>query len=137
MNTMDRMHSVILCILFIDVSKCSIILAMSSATATNHAVRVGIVGSGFAARFHYNAFTKVHGGRVPGLRVEVAGVWSPNEANRRKFAAERGLTEFASFEALCDAVDVVDACVPGNLHEPMACAALGRGRHVIDRKSAV
>jgi predicted dehydrogenase len=128
------MHSVILCILFIDVSKCSIILTMSTSPASNHAVRVGIVGSGFAARFHYNAFTKVHGGRVPGLRVEVAGVWSPNEANRRKFAAERGLTEFASFESLCDAVDVVDACVPGNLHEPMACAALGRGRHVIVEK---
>src|SRR5258707_3293932 len=106
---------------------CSIIsLHMSQSSNT---VRVGIVGSGFAARFHYAALRKVHG-----VDVEVAGVWSPNAANRSKFAAERRIEEFASFEALCDAVDVVDACVPGNHHEPMACAALGRGRHVIVEK---
>lgn len=104
---------------------------MSSTTSN---VRVGIVGSGFAARFHYAALKKVHGGNVPGLKVEVAGVWSPNEANRKKFAAERGIAEFASFDALCDAVDVVDACIPGSVHESSVCAALQRGRHVIVEK---
>src|SRR2546421_6269090 len=114
---------------------CSIIsVAMaqsSNTTSSNKAntVRVGIVGSGFAARFHYAALRKVHS-----VNVEVAGVWSPNETNRKKFAAERGIREFVSFEALCDAVDVVDACVPGNHHEPLACAALQRGRHVIVEK---
>src|SRR6266404_624526 len=103
-------------------------------TITSKTVRVGIAGSGFAARFHYAAFCKVHGGKVPGLAVEVAGVWSPNEANRRKFATERGISEFASFEALCDAVDVVTACVPGSVHEPICVEALKRGRHVIVEK---
>jgi len=68
-------------------------------------VRVGIAGSGFAARFHYAALRKVYG-----VNVEVAGVWSPKPENRRKFAAERGIAEFASLEALSDACDVVSAC---------------------------
>jgi predicted dehydrogenase len=92
-------------------------------------VRVGIAGSGFAARFHYAALQKVHG-----VKVEVTGVWSPNEPNRRKFASERGIQEFASLDALSDAVDVVDACVPGSKHEEIACLALARGRHVIVEK---
>ncbi len=92
-------------------------------------VRVGIVGSGFAARFHFAAFEKVHG-----VRVEVAGVWSPTAEHCGKFGAERGLKVFESLEALCDAVDVVDACVPGAYHEPVALAALERGRHVIVEK---
>jgi predicted dehydrogenase len=92
-------------------------------------VRVGIAGSGFAARFHYAALQKVHG-----VKVEVTGVWSPNGANRRKFATDRGIKEFASLDALSEAVDVVDACVPGSKHEEIACLALTRGRHAIIEK---
>lgn len=92
-------------------------------------IRVGLVGSGFAARFHYAALQKVHG--VP---VEVAGVWSPTAAHSEKFAAERGLRVFGNLESLCDAVDVVDACVPGAQHEPVVLAALSRARHVIVEK---
>ena len=97
-------------------------------------VRVGIAGSGFAARFQYAALLKVHGGKVPGLRVEVSGVWSPNAANRQKIAQDRGTPEHASLEALCDASDLITACVPGSVHESVACTALGRGKHVIIEK---
>ena len=96
---------------------------------SNPTVRVGLAGSGFAARFQYAALQKVHG-----PTVVVAGVWSPNEANRRKFASERGIAAYDSLDALADDVDVVSACVPGSQHEAIGCAALARGRHVIIEK---
>ncbi len=93
------------------------------------AIRVGLVGSGFAARFHYAALKKVHG-----VEVAVTGVWSPTGEKCRKFAAERGLRVYSHLEELCEGVDVVDACVPGSSHESVALAALGRGCHVIIEK---
>lgn len=92
-------------------------------------IRVGIAGSGFAARFHYAALQKVYG-----VQVEVVGVWSPNQANRDKFAAERGITAFPSLQEMADAADVIDACVPGSKHEEIACLALARGKHAIVEK---
>ena len=67
-------------------------------TPSDKTIRVGIAGSGFAARFHYIALRKVHGGNVPGLKVEIVGVWSPNEANRRKFATERKIAELMAHQ---------------------------------------
>lgn len=92
-------------------------------------IRIGIVGSGFAARFHYAALRKVYG-----VAVDVTGVWSPTEEHCRKFAEERGLRAFPDLDSLCRAVDVVDACVPGAMHESVALAAFERGCHVILEK---
>ncbi len=92
-------------------------------------IRVGFVGSGFAARFQYHALRRVY--EVP---VEVLGVYSPTKANREKFAAERKIRAFESLEALCDAVEVVTVCAPGALHETVAVEVLRRGRHVIVEK---
>jgi predicted dehydrogenase len=93
------------------------------------AIRVGIVGARFAARFHWEGYRRVYG--VP---VEVVGVTSRSAESRVAFARERGLKAFASFEELCDAVDVVDLCTPGSTHEPLAVQALERGRHVVIEK---
>ncbi|MCI0636722.1 MAG: Gfo/Idh/MocA family oxidoreductase, partial [Actinobacteria bacterium] len=87
-------------------------------------VRVGIVGSGFAARFHYDGYRRVHG--VP---VDVVGVTSRTRARRNAFAAERGLQAFESVEKLIEAVDVVDICTPPGAHAAVAEEALARGRH--------
>ena len=92
-------------------------------------VRVGIVGAKFAARFHYEGLRRVYG--VP---VEIAGATSRTRETAESFARERGLKAFATFEELCDACDVVDLCSPGNTHEPLAVAALRRGKHVIIEK---
>ncbi len=93
------------------------------------AIRVGIVGARFAARFHWEGYRRVYG--VP---VEVAGVTSKSAESRETFARERGVRAFATFEELCDAVDVVDLCTPGSTHEPLAVQALERGKHVIVEK---
>jgi predicted dehydrogenase len=92
-------------------------------------IRVGLVGAGFAARFHLRGFERVYG--VP---VEVAGVTARSAESRERFARETGVPAFDSFDALCDAVDVVDLCSPPSTHEELAVAAFQRGKHVIVEK---
>jgi predicted dehydrogenase len=92
-------------------------------------IRVGIVGAQFSARFHWEGLTRVYG--VP---VEVVGVTSKTAASRDAFARNKGIRSFATFEDLCDAVDVVDLCSPPSSHEQLAVRALKRGKHVIVEK---
>jgi predicted dehydrogenase len=93
------------------------------------AIRVGIVGARFAARFHYEAL-----GRVHGISVEVVGVTSKTPQARDTFAAQMGIKAFETIEELCNAVDVVDLCTPPSTHVPLAVQALERGKHVIIEK---
>ena len=69
-----------------------------------------------------------------GVPVEVVGVTAKGAESREVFARTHGLKAFASFEELCDAVDAVDLCTAGVTHEPLAVAALERGKHVIVEK---
>lgn len=93
------------------------------------AVRVGIVGSRFAARFHYDGLRRVYG--VP---VEIVGVFSKTTEVREAFATEKGIRAFSSMEELCAEVDVVDLCTPPSSHERLAVQAFELGRHVILEK---
>lgn len=92
-------------------------------------IRIGIVGAGFAAKFHLLNLRRVYG--VP---VEVVGVTSRSAETREAFARSNGLRSFDSFDALSGAVDVVDLCTPPSTHEELAAAALQRGKHVIVEK---
>ena len=87
-------------------------------------VRVGIVGARFAARFHLEAYHKVYG--VP---VEVVGMTSKSKESREAFAAAHGLKAFDSLAELLNAVDVVDICAPGYVHET------GGGRSIQGREA--
>jgi len=93
------------------------------------AVRVGIVGARFAARFHWDGLRRVYG--VP---VQIVGVTSKTPEARDAFAKEKGIASFASFEELCAAVDVIDLCTPPSSHEQLAVQALTAGKHVIIEK---
>jgi predicted dehydrogenase len=93
------------------------------------AIRVGIVGARFAARFHYGALRRVHG-----IPVEVVGVTSKTPEARDAFAAQKGIKPFETIERLCDAVDVIDLCTPPSTHVPLAIEVLERGKHVIIEK---
>jgi predicted dehydrogenase len=93
------------------------------------AIRIGIVGARFAARFHWEGYRRVYG-----IPVEVVGVTAKSAESRQAFARERSVKAFASFEVLCDAVDVVDLCTPSSTHEPLAVQAFQRGKHVIIEK---
>ncbi|HEX4311288.1 MAG TPA: Gfo/Idh/MocA family oxidoreductase [Acidobacteriaceae bacterium] len=92
-------------------------------------IRVGIVGAGFAARFHLHNLRRVH--TVP---VQIAGITSRSESNRDAFSQECGVPAFESLEALCDAADVIDLCTPPSTHEALALEALRRGKHIIVEK---
>jgi predicted dehydrogenase len=93
------------------------------------AIRVGIVGARFAARFHWEGYRRVHG-----TPVRVVGVSSKSAETRGAFAREHGIQAFDSFEQLCEACDVIDLCTPGLTHEPLAVEALRRGKHVVIEK---
>lgn len=92
-------------------------------------IRVGIVGAGYAAAFHYEAYL-----RVTGIEVEVVGVTSLTKASREKFAASRGIKAFECLEEMLEQVDLVDNCTPGYAHEPVSIAALEAGKHLVVEK---
>jgi len=92
-------------------------------------IKIGIVGAGFAAGFHYEAYLNVNR-----IGVEVVGIYSRNPEKRNAFADERNIVAFDSFDAMLNEVDVVDICVPGYAHEQYAVAAANAGKHVIVEK---
>lgn len=92
-------------------------------------IKIGIVGAQFAARFHFASYQ-----HIGGVAVEVAGVYSKSSESRQAFAAKHGIKAFDNYDELVRAVDVVDLCVPGALHEPMCVRACELGRHVIIEK---
>ena len=92
-------------------------------------IRVGLVGSQFAARFHWEGWRRVYG--VP---VEVVGVTSRSAPARDAFAKDKRIRTFETLEELCAGVDVVDLCTPPSSHEELAVQALQLGKHVIIEK---
>ena len=92
-------------------------------------LRIGIVGAGFAARFHALNLRRVHS-----IPVHIAGVTSRSPESREDLARELSVPAFDSFEALCDASDIVSLCTPPSTHEMLAIDALRRGKHIIVEK---
>jgi len=93
------------------------------------ALRVGLVGSRFAARLHLLAYRRVYG-----VDARLAAVTSPTAERREAFARETGATAYASLAAMLPHVDVVDVCSPPATHEPVALEAIEAGKHVVIEK---
>lgn len=92
-------------------------------------LRAGIMGSGFAAAFHYAALQ-----RVAGARVEVVGAYSSTPGRLSNFAEPRNIRAFKHADDLMDAADIVHVCTPPVTHEPIVVAALQRHKHVVVEK---
>ena len=92
-------------------------------------LKAGITGSGFAAKFHYDALL-----RVNSVTVDIAGGYSPTAAHLEDFAKTRNMQLFNSLEALIDASDVLHVCTPPVTHEPIVIAALEQDKYVIVEK---
>ena len=92
-------------------------------------VGIGIIGTGGVATLHANAINAVDG-------LEVAGAFSRNLENVRRFVDELGGRAFASQDALLgdDSVEVVAVCSPPQEHVAQAVAALRAGKHVVVEK---
>ncbi len=92
-------------------------------------LRIGIVGSRFAAHLHLLAYRRVHG-----VEARLAGVTSPTADRREAFARDSGATPYPSLAAMLPHVDVVDICSPPVTHEAVALEAIEAGKHVFVEK---
>src|SRR5262245_37452216 len=92
-------------------------------------IRIGVVGSRFAAHLHLAAYRRAYG-----LEARLAGVTSPTAERREAFARETGATPYPSLAAMLPHVDVVDVCAPPAHHEAVALEAIDAGKHVLVEK---
>ena len=92
-------------------------------------LRAGIIGSGFAAKFHYDALQ-----RVFSTKVDIVGAYSVSPKNLETFTSARSLKAFSNLADLINEVDVVHVCTPPVTHEPIVIAALRKNKTVIVEK---
>lgn len=92
-------------------------------------LRIGIVGSKFAANFHHHAYHS-----LAGLGIKVIGCYSPTKNHRDRFAAKRNIKSFTTFEDMLREVDVVDICAPGYVHEFYTLKAAKARKNIIVEK---
>ncbi len=95
-------------------------------------VRLGMIGSQFAAHLHLNNYSQMRGSKL-----EVAAIASRTEgsaqATARKFAIPSVYSDYRHILERKD-IDVVDLCVPTHLHEEMILEGARAGKHVICEK---
>jgi len=91
--------------------------------------RVGIVGAGFAGRFHFECWRRIHS--VP---AHVVGVMDQSFEVAERFAGARGIKAFPSFDELLEQVDIVDICSPPYAHEGQIVSAARMGKDMIVEK---
>jgi predicted dehydrogenase len=92
-------------------------------------VRIGIVGTGFAGRYHVECLRRVYG-----TQVQIAGVTSRRRESREAFAAAHGLRAFDAVEPMLDHIDALDVCSPPYAHEEGILAATAVGKAVFCEK---
>jgi len=93
-------------------------------------VRVGLLGSQFITRIHFDALRQVPA-------AEVLAVASPTEEHVRAFAEERRIPHwFTDYRALLemDEIDMVVLGLPNDLHCEATEAAAAAGKHVVVEK---
>ncbi len=94
-------------------------------------VRIGLLGSGFAAELHMHAYR-----RVFGIRAQVLAVASRSEAVT-EFGHRFGIPRsHRDWRILLDdpQIDVIDICTPPAVHAEMIVASVRAGKHVICEK---
>ena len=92
-------------------------------------VRVGIVGSGFAASFHYEALRRVHC-----ASLTIVGAFSTNGKKLNEFTQPKGIASFNTLHDLIAQCDVVHVCTPPSTHEKIAIFVLHHNKHVVIEK---
>jgi predicted dehydrogenase len=91
-------------------------------------IRAGIAGAGFIGAVHARAYQ-----HVPD--VELVGIADPIAEKAEPLARETGSRAFRDYEELLRAgVDVLNVCLPPQLHLPAAEAAAQAGVHVLMEK---
>ena len=95
-------------------------------------VRVGILGSRFSAHLHLTNYRKLRG-----HKMEVVAVAARSEESASRFAKVFDIPNiYTDYRKLVENpdVDVVDICLPTDLHKEAVIAAAEAGKHVICEK---
>ena len=95
-------------------------------------ITIGLAGAGFVAHIHARGYQ-----RLRDSDVRIGAVTAVPREQAAAFADEYGIGVVSeSFEDLITRpdIDVVDLCVPNNLHAPFTIAAAEAGKHVICEK---
>lgn len=106
-------------------------------------VRIGIAGIGFMGVTHFKAFQQVKGARVAAIFTrdsrKLQGDWSDVRGNFGGSGGMQDLTGIRCWSRLEDLladpeIDLVDVCLPSNLHRCAAEEAVKNGKHVLMEK---
>ena len=92
-------------------------------------IRVGLVGTGFAGKFHVESLRRVYG-----PEVVLAGVTSRRAESRARFGRAHGIPVFEDVDAMLPHIDLLDVCSPPCVHEEGIIAAAKAGKAVICEK---
>jgi len=106
-------------------------------------LRIGIHGLGFMGMMHYLAYQRLSGVQVTAICESLPerrqGDWTAIKGNFGPQGTQMDLTGVKTYaeadELFADPnVDLVDICLPPNLHAKMTMAALKAGKHVFTEK---
>lgn len=95
-------------------------------------VRIGMVGSQFAARLHLASLAKLRG-----VKADIVAVASANIDHAAACARTFGIREYYDdYRRLLerDDIDCVDLCIPTDLHAAFCIEAARAGKHIICEK---
>ena len=93
-------------------------------------MKIGIVGAGSMGHAHASSWAD-----LKGLGAEVVGIAANRpDGTASQLADKYGTRVYDSFEALVPDVDIIDLCVPTDLHREMTIQAARAGKHVICEK---
>ncbi len=106
-------------------------------------VNIGIVGIGFMGMTHYKAMAQVEGGQVAAIvsrdPKKRAGDWRGIKGNFGDSGGVQDLSGIRCYETLDELladgeIDLVDICLPTNMHVETSIRALSAGKHVLLEK---
>jgi predicted dehydrogenase len=106
-------------------------------------LQVGIAGIGFMGMIHYLAYQRTKGAKVAAICTrdakKLAGDWREIQGNfgpRGEVMDLSGIGKYESYSDLLanDEIDLIDICLPPNLHVDFAVQALEAGKHVFVEK---
>ncbi len=100
-------------------------------------LNVGLIGYGFMGRTHSNAYRKVSNFFDIPYKPVLKTVCGLDEAEARAFAAQWGYESYTTDwrKIMADhTIDIVDICVPNNMHAEIAIAAAQAGKAICCEK---
>jgi predicted dehydrogenase len=101
-------------------------------------LRIGLIGAGFIARCHAYAYRVLpmvfpEASAYPEMHLICDQTQALAEAAAQRFGFAKATGDWRHLVSDPE-IDVVDICVPSNLHKPIALAAIAAGKHVYCEK---